>query len=1239
MPTVQSIDIIDAEEHYDKIALKGQLYTNETYDLVKNPSLLVVPANSGGINFPSMPTGFIRLRNLSGNEPMYVGGTGDEAPYILDNGIFHGYELMGDREKDYPVNNGSILSIVAKHSGQRINWMAFLNGNDVQLNNVDPDPVDFSPPMFLFSSPGSGSSGVELDMRFPDYFNSGYISLFFNKALSSTSGNFVDDNLSIQISGQGIRLSGIIGLLSGDSTVMTFAPMSGLSGNQVYQILVDGNIEDEQEDKLGQDLIIPFTTYSNPSSPILISSWPSSGVTNIGLDLLSSGGSGGKIWATYDRALLSGSANSGNISLHSIGGTVGWSGNVFVSPTDPKTVVFGPTGVLSGNRTYELILGSGIQEARYGFPQGMDIRIPFDTTTNPTGPSIVSSYPASGASGVPFGLNGSGGSGYVSVTFDKVLASGNVNLISGNLSLATIGGTAFSGIISMVSGDNKTIKLDPGLLSGSATYQISVGSGIKEGSSYLLSLGTTILIPFISDANPSAPGFLSSWPASGASGIAFDMNSSGGSGYASVHFNKSIISGSANINSGTISMRVSGSSGLAGAQFMTAGDNTTIIFDPAGSLSGTKLYEIVVGSGLKELAGNVPFGQTLIIPFITDANPPPPDTTPPFVASFSPALNALGVDVSGTMQFVYNEKIQSGSVSTNALGVWQAGTKVSGSIAIDVDQKTITFTPNNALSGSTVYNTRASGVKDTAGNTQTAASGFSGAFTTLAVDVTPPFVSSLNPDRDGIDVAVNVHPQVTYNESLLAGSVSTSTIQLYQTGSPVVGSVALAGDNVTITFTPSSNLSGNTVYNLRASGVKDINGNTQSTASGYSGAFTTTVLDISPPFVSSANPIRGFSGSPTNVAPQVVFNETLLSSSISNNTVKLYQAGTAVAGASVLGVDNVTVTFTPSTALSGSTVYNLRASGVRDLASNVQTAASGYSGAFTTAAVDITAPFVSSGDPTRGLSGVAVTIHPMVVYNEVLLASSVATSTIQLYSVGSPVAGSVALGADLRTCTFTPSASLNNTTVYNLRASGVKDAASNVQTAASGYSGAFTTATAGQSSTSFYNASDGGSNPTRILSSTNSSRAGWRFTSASTYLGKKIVKAQVTLQRSSSPFNATGTMTLHQLDSSTGAEKMRLFLNGTTPTISSFSSSKANYTWELSGTPSVTIAATDVFMLDISGAVSTGDSDNITVFRNGSDVQDSTKTHWVSTDWTPFGNITTTDTSGIDMAGILYEPV
>ena len=919
--------------------------------------------------------------------------------------------LSTDPPHDFPVNNGSALNIVAARSGQRVNIIAFLNGNDVDIQGTDPPPADFVPPVLLSSSPSSGASGIELDLRSPDALYSGLITITFDESLSLESGNFTSGNLSVRASGALNGLSGTIGLLSGIPGTLAFAPLSGLSGSTLYQIVVGNGIMDEGGNELGQDYIIPFVSYTTPGRANIVSTWPASGASGIALDFNSSGGSGGKIWALFDRdlALGSGNANSGNISLRLFNGTSGWSGAQAIG-ADNRTLVFGPTSVLSGNASYEMLLGSGIMEKRYNIP-----------------------------------------------------------------------------------------------------------------------LGSTITVPFISDANPTGPVFVSSFPASGASGLAFDLFSSGGSGYASVTFNKALFSGSSNINSGNISLRISGSSGWSGAQFLQPGDNKTIVFDPASSLSGSKIYQLVIGSGLKEAIAGIPLGQTITIPFVTDANPPPPDTTPPFVSSFAPAFNALGVAVNTTCAFVYNEKIDSGSVTTNNVGLWQSGTKVSGSLNIAADNKTITFVPNQNLSGSTVYNIRASGVKDTVLNQQTAASGFSGAFTTVFVDTTPPFVSTINPDRGASNIAVNTAPTVTYNEALLAASVSTSTVQLYQGSSPVVGAVTLSADNLTATFTPSSNLSGNTIYNLRASGVQDTAGNKQTTASGYSGAFTTATLDVTP-------------------------------------------------------------------------------------------------------------PFVSSGTPARGFSGVALNATPNVVYNENLLAVSVSTSTVQLYLAGSPVAGSVALGADSKTCTFTPSANLTAQAVYNLRASGVKDAAGNTQTAASGYSGAFTTTNTSINSTPFYNASDNGS--TRLLGSITasmSSRAGWRFTASSSYLGKIIARAQVTLQRNG-PGSTTGGLVLHQLNASTGAEKMRLFLNGDgAPAFNSFSTSKSNYVWDCSGTPTVTIAATDIFVLDASGVTGTGSSDNMTVYRNSSDVQDTTRTHWVSTDWGD-PNVVTTDQSGFDMCGILYEP-
>jgi hypothetical protein len=235
----------------------------------------------------------------------------------------------------------------------------------------------------------------------------------------------------------------------------------------------------------------------------------------------------------------------------------------------------------------------------------------------------------------------------------------------------------------------------------------------------------------------------------------------------------------------------------------------------------------------------------------------------------------------------------------------------------------------------------------------------------------------------------------------------------------------------------------------------------------------------------------------------------------------------------------------------------------------------------------------------------------------------------------------VALGADSKTCTFTPSANLNPETVYNLRASGVKDSAGNTQSAASGYSGAFTTDVTPLNTTPFYNVTDDGSSTRTLGSATDgsrSSRGGWRFTAASSYLGKKIAQAQIPLKRNGTSA-ASGPVIFHLLNSSTGAEKMRLFLNGNGAPdfVSAFSTSKANYTWKCSGTPTVTIVSTDVLVIDISGTTGTGATDNMTMYRNASNPADTTRTHWCSTDWGD-SNVITTDISGTDAAGILWEP-
>ena len=118
-----------------------------------------------------------------------------------------------------------------------------------------------------------------------------------------------------------------------------------------------------------------------------------------------------------------------------------------------------------------------------------------------------------------------------------------------------------------------------------------------------------------------------------------------------------------------------------------------------------------------------------------------------------------------------------------------------------------------------------------------------------------------------------------------------------------------------------------------------------------------------------------------------------------------------------------------------------------------------YSWSFTTAAVDITPPTVSTVSPVNGATGVSTSATVTANFSEAINASTVTGTTFQLKNGANVIAASV--NASSNQITLTPSAALAGSTVYTVTikggASGVKDAAGNAL--ASDYNWSFTTGT------------------------------------------------------------------------------------------------------------------------------------------------------------------------------------
>ena len=192
----------------------------------------------------------------------------------------------------------------------------------------------------------------------------------------------------------------------------------------------------------------------------------------------------------------------------------------------------------------------------------------------------------------------------------------------------------------------------------------------------------------------------------------------------------------------------------------------------------------------------------------------------------------------------------------------------------------------------------------------------------------------------------------TFSEAVNSSTVTTSTFQLRDAGNNLVTATVSTSSNQ-ITLTPSSALTGSTVYTATitggASGVKDLAGN--ALANNYSWSFTTASVDNTPPTVTSVSPVSGATGVSAATTVIANFSEAVNSSTVTGTTFQLRDAASNLISASVI-TSGSQVTLTPSTALTASTTYTATitggASGVKDLSGNALV--NNYSWSFTTAA-------------------------------------------------------------------------------------------------------------------------------------------------------------------------------------------------------------------------------------------------------------------------------------------------
>src|SRR6185436_6813211 len=258
-------------------------------------------------------------------------------------------------------------------------------------------------------------------------------------------------------------------------------------------------------------------------------------------------------------------------------------------------------------------------------------------------------------------------------------------------------------------------------------------------------------------------------------------------------------------------------------------------------------------------------------------------------------------------------------------------------------------------------------------------------------DLTPPTVTSVSPLSGATNVSTGTTVIANFSEAISSASVTSSTFQLRNPANTLItASVSTSGSQITLT--PSSALSGSTVYTATivggSSGVKDLAGN--ALANNFIWSFTTATVDNTPPTVTSVSPLSGATGVGITGNITANFSEAVNVSTVTGTTFQLRNAANTLVTATV-SASGSQITLDPSASLATSTTYTATitggASGVKDLAGNAL--ASNFSWSFTTAAVDNTPPTVSSVVPASGATGISTGTAVIANFSESVNASTV----------------------------------------------------------------------------------------------------------------------------------------------------------------------------------------------------------------------------------------------------------
>jgi hypothetical protein len=656
--------------------------------------------------------------------------------------------------------------------------------------------VSVPPPAVVSTVPVNGAVDVPINQ---------VLSATFNEAMNPATIS----STTFTLTGSGGAVAGTIGY-SAAGSIATFTPSTNLAYNTTYTATITTGVANPLGIEPAASYVWSFTTITPP--PIVTAVTPGNGATSVPLSQV--------LTATFSEAMNPATVTAGTFVVASTGGAI--TGTVSYNASN-YVATFTPTTPLAYGTLYTATITTGAQDLA-GQPLGSNYSWTF-TTIAPPPPTVLSTVPLNGATGVPLNQ-------ITTVTFSEAMNCATLASPATSFVLSGPGTTSVAGTVTC---SGAVATFTPAAdLAVNTIYTAAITTGAKSSAGVAIAANYVWL--FRTLPAPTPPTVISTVPVNLATGVPINQ---------ALTATFSVGMTPATINTTTFTLQGPGTTPVTGTvTYVAAGSIAT--FEPSTPLAYNTLYTATITTGAQDLA-STPLVQNYVWTFTTGAA----IVIPPTVIATIPLNHAINVPANQAVSATFSVPMNPGTINSTTFSLTGPGTTpVAGLLAYAAIGDTLTFIPTANLTPSTLYTaTITTGAQNLAGTGL--ASNYVWTFTTGAAVVVPPEIVSTLPLNTATNVPLTQDVSAVFTKAMNPLTFTNSTFYLTQGGNPVGATLSYDALTFAATLSPTSPLLPSTIYVATVTnGATDLAGDPLGTTGAPNPwTFTTAAAIVPPPVV------------------------------------------------------------------------------------------------------------------------------------------------------------------------------------------------------------------------------------------------------------------------------------------------------------------------------------------------------------------------------------------------------